>query len=86
VPIILQHSDRCSSYFTVPQPPYKNTPILAIEEGEINIGYTERTLGKPTCKWEDNIKMDLRDIGWDDVVCIHVAQDRAGGRILRTRQ
>jgi hypothetical protein len=21
-------------------------------------------LGRPTCMWEDNIKMDLREIGW----------------------
>jgi hypothetical protein len=23
-----------------------------------------RTLGRPTCRWEDNIKMDLREVGW----------------------
>jgi hypothetical protein len=22
-----------------------------------------RPLGRPTCKWEDNIKMDVREIG-----------------------
>jgi hypothetical protein len=26
--------------------------------------------------WEDNIKMDLREIGFGDVDCIHWAQDR----------
>jgi hypothetical protein len=25
----------------------------------------KRTLGKPRHKWEDNIKMYLREIGWD---------------------
>jgi hypothetical protein len=25
---------------------------------------------------EDNIEMDLRDIGWDGVDCIHLAQNR----------
>jgi hypothetical protein len=26
-----------------------------------------RPLGRPKCKWEDNIKMDLREIGFGDV-------------------
>jgi hypothetical protein len=30
-------------------------------------------LGRPRCRWVDNIKMDLREIGWDG---IDVAQDR----------
>jgi hypothetical protein len=25
----------------------------------------KRTLGSPRCRWVDNNKMDLRDIGWD---------------------
>jgi hypothetical protein len=40
-------------------------------------------LGKPGGKrplgrrrWVDNIKMDLREIGWDDVEWIDMAQDR----------
>jgi hypothetical protein len=24
----------------------------------------KRSLGRPTHRWEDNIKMDLREIGW----------------------
>jgi hypothetical protein len=27
-----------------------------------------RSLGRPRRKWVDNIKMDLREIGWDGVV------------------
>jgi hypothetical protein len=27
-----------------------------------------RPLGRPRCRWEDNIKMDLREIGFGDVV------------------
>jgi hypothetical protein len=23
-----------------------------------------RPLGRPRCRWEDTIKMDLRDVGW----------------------
>jgi hypothetical protein len=35
-----------------------------------------RPLGRPRLRWEDNIKMDLREIGFGDVDCIHLAQDR----------
>jgi hypothetical protein len=27
----------------------------------------ERPLGIPRCRWLDNIKMDLREIGWDGI-------------------
>jgi hypothetical protein len=27
-------------------------------------------------RWEDNIKMDHREIGWEGVDCIHLAQVR----------
>jgi hypothetical protein len=33
-------------------------------------------LGKPRGGWVDNIKMDLREIGWDDMDWIDLAQDR----------
>jgi hypothetical protein len=33
-------------------------------------------LGKPRCRWVDNIKMDLRDIGWDGMDWIKQVQDR----------
>jgi hypothetical protein len=35
-----------------------------------------RPLGRPRCGWEDNIKLDLRAIGFGDVDWIHLAQDR----------
>jgi hypothetical protein len=36
-----------------------------------------RPLGRPRCRWEDNIKMDLREIGFFlDVDWINLAQDR----------
>jgi ribosome biogenesis protein Nip4 len=34
-----------------------------------------RSLGRPKRRWEDNIKMDLREIGFGDVDWIHLAQD-----------
>jgi hypothetical protein len=35
-----------------------------------------RPLGRPRHGWEDNIRMDLREIAWGDVEWIHLAQDR----------
>jgi hypothetical protein len=35
-----------------------------------------RPLGRPRRRWEDNIKMDLRKIGFGDVDWIHWAKDR----------
>jgi hypothetical protein len=36
----------------------------------------KRPLGRPRRRWVDNIKMDLRKIGWDGTVWMHLAQDR----------
>jgi hypothetical protein len=41
-----------------------------------------RPLGRPRRRWEDNIKMDLREIGFGDVDCINWAQDRDRWRAL----
>jgi hypothetical protein len=38
----------------------------------------ERPLGRPRSRWEDNIKMDLREIGVDEENWIRLAQDRIG--------
>jgi hypothetical protein len=35
-----------------------------------------RPLGRSRHRWEDNIKMDLREVGWRGVDWIDVAQDR----------
>jgi hypothetical protein len=35
-----------------------------------------RPLGRPRHRWEDNIKLDLREVGFGDVDWIHLAQDR----------
>jgi hypothetical protein len=35
-----------------------------------------RPLGRPRRRWEDNIKMDLRETGWDGMEWIDLAQDR----------
>jgi hypothetical protein len=36
----------------------------------------KRPLGRPMCRWEDDIKMDLREIGIDGANWIWLAQDR----------
>jgi hypothetical protein len=35
-----------------------------------------RLLRRPRRRWEDQIKMDLREISWEGEEWIHVAQDR----------
>jgi hypothetical protein len=42
----------------------------------------KRPLGIPRRSWVDNIKMDLRDIGWDVIDWIGLAQDRDQWRAL----
>jgi hypothetical protein len=36
----------------------------------------QRPLGKPRCRWVDNIKIDLREIEWDGMDWIYLAQNR----------
>jgi hypothetical protein len=36
----------------------------------------KRPLGRRRRRWVDNIKMDLREIGWDDMGWIDLAEDR----------
>jgi hypothetical protein len=35
-----------------------------------------RPLGRPRRRWSYNIRMDLGEVGWDDVDWIGLAQDR----------
>jgi hypothetical protein len=42
----------------------------------------KRSLGRPRRRWEDNIKMDLREIGWGDMDWIDLPQDRDQWRAL----
>jgi hypothetical protein len=42
----------------------------------------KRPLGKPRRRWEDNIKMDLREIGINGANWIRLAQDRFRWRVL----
>jgi hypothetical protein len=36
----------------------------------------KRPLGRPRRRWVDNMKIDLREIGWDGMDWIDLAQDR----------
>jgi hypothetical protein len=47
----------------------------AIPEGK-------RSLGKPRRRWEDNIKMDLQEVGCEAKDWIELAQDRDRWRAL----
>jgi hypothetical protein len=42
----------------------------------------KRPLRKPSRRWVDNIKLDLREIGWDGIDWIDLAQDIGQWRAL----
>jgi hypothetical protein len=50
----------------------------------ISVGKPEgkRPLGRPRRRWVDSIKMDLREIGWDGMDWIELAQNRDRWRAL----
>jgi hypothetical protein len=39
-------------------------------------------LGKPRRRWDDGIRINLREIGWGSVDWIQLAQDRAQWQVL----
>jgi hypothetical protein len=43
--------------------------LVGIPEGK-------RPRGRPRCRWENNIRMGLREIGWKVVEWMYLAQDR----------
>jgi hypothetical protein len=42
----------------------------------------KRQLGRPRRRWEDNIKMDLQEVGYGDIDWIELAQDKGRWRAL----
>jgi hypothetical protein len=42
----------------------------------------KRPLGRPRCRWMDNIKIDSGEVGWEGVDWIHLSQDRDKWKIL----
>jgi hypothetical protein len=42
----------------------------------------KRPLGRPRCRWEDNIKMDLQEVRCGSMDRLEIAQDRDSLRAL----
>jgi hypothetical protein len=42
----------------------------------------KRPLRRPRCRWVDNIKINLGDIGWDGMYWINLTQNREQWRAL----
>jgi hypothetical protein len=42
----------------------------------------KRPFGKPRCRWKDNIKMDLLEVGPRGMDWVELAQDRDTWRVL----
>jgi hypothetical protein len=55
----------------------RNTYRILVGKPEV-----KRPLGRPRCRWVDNIKMNLREIGWDSMDWIDMTQDRDQWRTL----
>jgi hypothetical protein len=47
----------------------------------------KRQLGRPRRRWEDNIKLDLLDMGWPGIDWIYLVEDRVRWRpLVNTRR
>jgi hypothetical protein len=55
----------------------KNAYTILVGEPE-----GKKPLRRPRRRWEDNIRTDLKEIGWEGVDWIHLAQDRNQRRDL----
>jgi hypothetical protein len=42
----------------------------------------KRPLGRPRCRWVDNIKIDVGEVGWGDVDWVGLAQNGNRWRAL----
>jgi hypothetical protein len=42
----------------------------------------KRLLGRPRRRWENNIRIDLRAVGWEGVDWMHLDQDRSQRRAV----
>jgi hypothetical protein len=51
----------------------KRTGVYRVLVGKLE---GKRPLGRPRCRWEDNIKMDLQGVGCRGMDWIELAQDR----------
>ena len=56
-----------------------------MEEGRSDlkiITYREETLGRPRDRWENNIRIYLKEIGINTRICVDLAQDRDSWKAL----
>jgi hypothetical protein len=55
-----------------------------LSEHMVLVGKPEgkRPFGRPRRRWEDNIKMDLQEVGWGRGDWMELAQDRGSWRAL----
>ena len=56
---------------------------------KVSVGRPEgkRALGRPRHRWEDNTKMDVKEIGWDIMEWVYLAQqEHVVGRWLMTNR
>jgi len=45
----------------------------------------EEATGRIWCRLKDNIRMNLNELGWEDVNCTHLVQNKDQWRALLTR-
>jgi hypothetical protein len=51
-------------------------------QGVVKKSEKKRPLGRPRCRWEDNIKMDLQEVGGGHGIWMELGQDRDSWRAL----
>ena len=50
--------------------------MMFVVRGLVGKHEGKRPLGRPRRRWEDNIKMDLQEVGCGVMYCIELTQDR----------
>ena len=55
---------------------------MGLDGSKIKLLLVMRPLGRPRRRWEDNIKMDLQEVGCGGMDWIELAQDRDRWRAL----
>jgi hypothetical protein len=50
--------------------------ILKPSVFDLSLPEGKRPFGRSICRWEDYIRMDFREIGWEVLNWMHLAEDR----------
>jgi hypothetical protein len=58
--------------------------VARVEERRriLGFGTKRRPFGRLRCRWEDNIKMDIREVGWGSMDWVGLVQSRGRWRAL----